>query len=67
MPPTKGSGIIDMPGNHSLDQTVEKLKGILRVKGVTLFALVDHSGEAESVGILWPGAAAQSCSGRPQG
>jgi uncharacterized protein (DUF302 family) len=37
--------------NHSVDQTVEKLKGILQAKGVTLFALVDHSGEAEKVGM----------------
>src|SRR4029077_20699102 len=42
-------GIIDTPTNHSVDETVEKLKGILQAKGVTLFALVDHSGEAEKV------------------
>jgi|ERR1700693_1776505 uncharacterized protein (DUF302 family) len=47
----KGNGIIDTPSNHSVDQTVEKLKGILQAKGVTLFALVDHSGEAEKVGM----------------
>jgi uncharacterized protein (DUF302 family)/uncharacterized membrane protein YidH (DUF202 family) len=45
------SGIIDKPSNHSVEQTVEKLKNILQAKGVTLFALVDHSGEAEKVGI----------------
>lgn len=47
----KGEGVINAPSNHSVDQTVEKLKGILQAKGVTLFALVDHSGEAERVGI----------------
>jgi uncharacterized protein (DUF302 family) len=47
----KSNGIIDTPSNHSVDQTVEKLKGILTAKGVTLFALVDHSGEAEKVGM----------------
>src|SRR5882672_11401096 len=36
-------GIIDKPSNHSVEQTVEKLKNILQSKGVTLFALVDHS------------------------
>jgi uncharacterized protein (DUF302 family) len=46
-----GKGIIDTPSNHSVDQTVEKLKGILAAKGVALFALVDHSGEAEKVGL----------------
>src|SRR5260370_41082142 len=44
-------GIIDKPSNHSVDQTVEKLKNILQAKGVTLFALVDHSGEAEKAGM----------------
>lgn len=54
MPLSKASGIIDTPSNHSVDQTVETLKGILRAKGVTLFALVDHSGEAEKVGMKMP-------------
>jgi uncharacterized protein (DUF302 family)/uncharacterized membrane protein YidH (DUF202 family) len=47
-------GITDKPSNHSVDQTVEKLKNILQAKGVTLFALVDHSGEAEKVGMKMP-------------
>jgi uncharacterized protein (DUF302 family) len=50
----KANGIIDTPSNHSVEQTVEKLKGILQAKGVTLFALVDHSGEAEKVGMKMP-------------
>ena len=45
------TGIIDKASTHSVDQTVEKLKKILQSKGVTLFALVDHSGEAEKVGM----------------
>ncbi|HET8922987.1 MAG TPA: DUF302 domain-containing protein [Candidatus Acidoferrum sp.] len=44
-------GIIDKPSNQSVEQTVEKLKNILQSKGVTLFALVDHSGEAEKAGM----------------
>jgi uncharacterized protein (DUF302 family) len=51
MTPERDSGILDIPSNHSVDETVEKLKGILKAKGVTLFALVDHSGEAEKVGM----------------
>jgi len=51
---SSGNGIVDIPSNHSVDQTVTKLKGILEAKGVTLFALVDHSGEAEKVGIKMP-------------
>lgn len=48
---SRGKGIIDTPSNHSVDQTVEKLKRILEAKGVTLFALVDHSGEAAKAGM----------------
>ena len=51
MPPVTSKGIIDKPSQHSVDQTVEKLKAILQAKGVTLFTLVDHSGEAEKVGM----------------
>jgi|SRR5580692_8101222 uncharacterized protein (DUF302 family) len=47
----KDRGIIDTPSNHTVDQTVERLKAILSAKGVTLFALIDHSGEAEKVGM----------------
>ena len=49
--PITNKRIIDKPSNHSVEQTVEKLKNILQSKGVTLFALVDHSGEAEKVGM----------------
>jgi uncharacterized protein (DUF302 family)/uncharacterized membrane protein YidH (DUF202 family) len=45
------NGIIDKPSKHSVGETVERLKNILQSKGVMLFALVDHSGEAERVGM----------------
>ena len=51
---SKDNGIVAIASNHSVDQTVENLKGILQTKGVTLFALVDHSGEAEKVGMTMP-------------
>jgi uncharacterized protein (DUF302 family)/uncharacterized membrane protein YidH (DUF202 family) len=47
-------GIVDRPSNHSVEQTVERLKNILQSKGATLFALIDHSGEAEKVGMKMP-------------
>ena len=46
-----GKGIASVLSHHSVDQTIERLKQILQAKGVTLFALVDHSGEAEKVGM----------------
>lgn len=48
---TVDSGIVNEPTSHSVDQTVERLKAILQAKGVALFALVDHSGEAAKVGM----------------
>lgn len=48
------AGIIEIFSNHSVDETVDRLKNILVAKGVTLFALVDHSGEAEKVGMKMP-------------
>lgn len=52
--PAPNKGIIAKPSNHSVDQTVEKLKNILQSKGVMLFAVVDHSGEAAKVGMKMP-------------
>jgi len=48
------SGIITRPSRHSVAQTVETLTAVLRAKGVTLFALVDHNGEAAKVGMTMP-------------
>jgi uncharacterized protein (DUF302 family) len=48
------SGVVNIPSNHSVDETTEKLRGILAAKGVTLFALIDHSGEAEKAGLKMP-------------
>ncbi len=51
MPSSGNAGIIDIPAHQSVDAMVERLKGILQAKGVTLFALIDHSGEAEKAGM----------------
>jgi len=47
-------GIVNLPGNHSVEETVDRLQRILRERGLALFALVDHSGEAEKVGLQMP-------------
>ena len=44
-------GLVDLQSNHSVDETVEKVRAILQSKGITLFALIDHSGEAANVGM----------------
>ena len=48
------NGIVSKPSNHSVDETVAKLQSMLRAKGVTLFAVIDHSGEAAKVGMKMP-------------
>jgi uncharacterized protein (DUF302 family) len=50
----KGAGIVRIPSNHSVDESVDKLKTVLQSKGITLFALIDHSGEAAKVGMRMP-------------
>jgi uncharacterized protein (DUF302 family) len=54
MEPAPDNGIIEHAGSHSVDETVERLKSILQAKGVTLFAVIDHSGEAEKAGMKMP-------------
>jgi len=54
MTPHTDNGIIDARSQHSVEQTVERLTALLLAKGVTLFALVDHSGEAAKIGITMP-------------
>ena len=54
MAPTPSAGIITKPSVHSVDETVAKISGILRTKGIALFAVVDHSGEAAKVGMSMP-------------
>ena len=51
MTPNRDNGIVNTPSNHSVDETVGKLETMLQAKGVALFALVDHSGEAAKAGM----------------
>jgi len=48
------NGISRKVSNHTVDETVGKLKSILEAKGVKIFAVVDHSGEAASAGLKMP-------------
>lgn len=48
------NGIVTLPSAHSVDATVDKLKAVLAAKGVMLFAVVDHSGEAAKAGLTMP-------------
>jgi uncharacterized protein (DUF302 family) len=45
------NGIVDVPSPYSVPETLARLQSILKEKGITVFALVDHSGEAEKAGL----------------
>jgi len=45
------NGIIDVVSRYSVPETLARLQSILREKGITVFALIDHSGEAEKAGL----------------
>jgi hypothetical protein len=48
------SGIVTISSHRSVEQTVEKLEAVLHAKGVKLFAVVDHSGEAKMPACIRP-------------
>ena len=45
------NGLLQVASARSVDETVERLKALLAERGLQVFALVDHSGEAEKVGM----------------
>lgn len=47
-------GIVTIPSHKSAAQTVHRIEEILKAKGVKLFAVIDHSGEAEKAGMQMP-------------
>jgi uncharacterized protein (DUF302 family) len=49
-----GNGLASVRSAHSVDETLQRLRTLLDSKGVTVFALVDHSGEAGKVGMAMP-------------
>jgi uncharacterized protein (DUF302 family)/uncharacterized membrane protein YidH (DUF202 family) len=47
---SKDNGIVTVAARGTVDQTVDTLRHMLEAKGVKLFALIDHSGEAMAAG-----------------
>jgi uncharacterized protein (DUF302 family) len=48
---TSDDGIVHKLSLHSVDETAEELKRLIAANGAKLFALIDHSGEAEEAGL----------------
>ncbi|MGA2643238.1 MAG: DUF302 domain-containing protein [Candidatus Sulfotelmatobacter sp.] len=47
----QGNGLIQVSSPRTIDETVKRLESILAERGLQIFALIDHSGEAEKVGM----------------
>ncbi len=45
------NGMIDVSSRYSVPETLTRLQSILKEKGIAVFALIDHSGEAEKAGL----------------
>jgi uncharacterized protein (DUF302 family) len=47
----QGNGVLQVASKYSVDATVQRLESVLAERGIRVFALIDHSGEAEKVGM----------------
>src|SRR5271169_2228995 len=47
----KENGLVQVPSHCSVDETIKRLQGAFTGKGLQVFAVIDHSGEAEKVGL----------------
>ena len=52
--PEPAKGIVDKPSDRSVEEILKRLEQLLQAKGITLFAVIDHSGEAEAVRMKMP-------------
>ncbi len=48
------NGLITLPSRYSVEETLTRLEQLLQEKGIKLFAVIDHSGEAEKAGLEMP-------------
>jgi uncharacterized protein (DUF302 family) len=47
----QGNGLIQVASRYSVEETVRRLEAAFAATGMRVFALIDHSGEAEKVGL----------------
>lgn len=50
-PALPSNGMVHLASKHPSAETVERIESLLKSKGLTLFARVDHSGEAAKAGL----------------
>ena len=49
-----GTGLTRIASRYSVDDTMRTLQEVFSQKGLQVFAVIDHSGEAEKVGLEMP-------------
>ncbi len=47
----QGNGLVRVASKYSVDESVQRLQAIFAEKRLQIFSVVDHSGEAEKVGM----------------
>jgi len=47
----ENNGLVQVASHYSVDDTVQRLQAAFSGKGLQVFAVIDHSGEAEKVGL----------------
>ena len=47
-------GVVTVPSRFTVEETVANLQRILIAKGIKVFAIIDHSGEAAAAGLAMP-------------
>ena len=51
MAPLPDNGMVHLSSPYSVPETAKRLDAVLQSHGLTVFARVDHSGEAEKIGL----------------
>jgi len=49
--PSNENGLVHVASSHSVPETLNKLKTAIEARGLKIFTLIDHSGEAEKAGL----------------
>ncbi len=49
----EGRGIISIPSCHSVAESAARISAALQANGITVFAVIDQSEEAEKVGLTF--------------
>jgi uncharacterized protein (DUF302 family) len=45
------NGLVHLSSRHTVEETMQRLEALLSERGITIFARIDHSGEAAKVGL----------------